>query len=575
MNTSLIIICIIIIILLIIISIFTTILKSNEKSKQTTLLGGSYRIGFDINNLATSENFYDDTFTTSELNLIMNSMDKKHDSFLNYLCEYINTTDITLSTTDKSLIVGDVHGSVLQLFMPLKQANILKHITIINNKFVCTISEDYENYKQIIYCGDFVGRARHTLTISMLYEFINIYNKVNKLKPDTIVWVFGNHDVGFIRKFIFNFVSSNVHVYKSELNSITNDLTELNILKNNMIELIKNNKWVCVYKNKNIMVSHTLISKYKNNYCCGLNCLYNLFNNLMPQFKNIIDNNFDNIKSISRELYKIFKVVDKLKWHNMIVPSIEDLYGQNSKSNVLGGMKRSGSIKSFKETTILYDSDILRDKINDVSYDFDKLEDDDKIKFINNLAKYFVICNPLDFATHIEFDLYWLRPENFINNLCIFKIDNLKYFVGHSPVVIIDEIFKILHINENTNINKIHNDFLINENNIDNSMDINMISKNKNLKNAMLIAELENQKIDDIIMRLIKQNDYYNIDIFATGGIGGTINTELLINIDRQQLKDNLKDIDKINSVEIGHYMCLFVVIGVDDDVKISKLYMF
>ena len=61
----------------------------------------------------------DENITNNDDNNINND-----NNIIAYLCEYINTAPIEINNNDEKLIVGDVHGSILQLFLPLRQAGI-------------------------------------------------------------------------------------------------------------------------------------------------------------------------------------------------------------------------------------------------------------------------------------------------------------------------------------------------------------------------------------------------------------------------------------------------------------------
>ena len=292
---------------------------------------------------------YNLPYSVSEFKLIQKVYGDKHIEFISYICEYINNMQFIINDNDnsdskttyvsqdeKNIIVGDVHGSILQLFMPLKEAGIITRIEFntSNKEFRISISSDenIRNAKQVIYCGDFVGRAKHPLTVEMLLAFIDIYNKVNLIIPDKIVWVFGNHDIGFIRKFILDLPAA-TNVYHSEYDEIMYSY-KLPELKNKLFDLACNNKYPCIYYldvsdtenkiNKNLMVSHTIIpileheNKISDIKWFGLNILYYLFNNI--EFENVINEN----KDIT--LYK--KINDKIDFTD----SINDFYDENKPS---------------------------------------------------------------------------------------------------------------------------------------------------------------------------------------------------------------------------------------------------
>ena len=158
--------------------------------------GGSYRILSDFDNDDLAYNFEEigeEYRPQGDIQKVMRILDNKHDNFLNYVCEYINTTPIEVNNDDEKLIVGDVHGSILQLFLPLRQAGIIDQIQLtqktidVGNKSTIkefTIIENEKINKTVIYCGDLFGRAPHSLTVPMMIAFLNL-----KCMHKNIIWV--------------------------------------------------------------------------------------------------------------------------------------------------------------------------------------------------------------------------------------------------------------------------------------------------------------------------------------------------------------------------------------------------
>ena len=247
---------IIIIVILIILTISIIYIILNNKSNVKTS-GADYKALFDL-----GVKLSDSSADNSEiLNKNYRQYNDKHINFINNVCKYINETGIEINDSSNSLIVGDVHGSILQLFMPLKQAKILNTISFNpENKTFTYYLTNLAESNQVIYCGDFFGRAKHPLTVELISTFIDIYNEVNKLNEDKIVWVFGNHDVGFIKTYCYNLPTLTSGIFKIEVKDIVESANFKNLIEK-LKNLVDNNKYPCIYVNHNskIIVSHTLI----------------------------------------------------------------------------------------------------------------------------------------------------------------------------------------------------------------------------------------------------------------------------------------------------------------------------
>jgi hypothetical protein len=333
MNITLISIIVIIVIILIL-TLTLTFLIFNKS--QTNQKGSGYRVYNDL-----YDTFY--VHDPSSVMGMMNKFDEHHNNYITYLCNYINATDSELTDESKYIVVGDVHGSILQLFMPLKQAKILNTISFnsTNNTFTYTLT-DLSESKLVIYCGDLVGRAAHSLTVSMLITFCNIFKDVNmkylKILQSTsssglsnddfveqtkqldyykkckIVWTYGNHDIGFIKQRLFNGTHYFDDVYNSELCDITSDVN-YNEMLNKLRENIIINPYPCIYYNSdlNIQVSHTIIpNTYQKNKVIGLHGLdsiYNVFNPNIDKFENLYKAKMNNdVTSINRLIIDISNI---------------------------------------------------------------------------------------------------------------------------------------------------------------------------------------------------------------------------------------------------------------------------
>ena len=98
----------------------------------------------------------------------------------------------------KIFIVGDIHGSVIQLFAPLIKAKIIKNVRYSFNedKFEFDFSKNINRDTRIVYTGDIVYRGIHAHLMAMIESLITIILKFNF---KIVNWVFGNHDMEFIK----------------------------------------------------------------------------------------------------------------------------------------------------------------------------------------------------------------------------------------------------------------------------------------------------------------------------------------------------------------------------------------
>ena len=185
-----------------------------------------------------------------------------NDYYIQHICQYIN---LVVKSIDNSItpyiFVGDVHSSILQMFVPLKEAGILKSINFNYKKKRFEYELDLDNLESkpcVVYTGDIVGRPSHSYPIELYFAFMNIiininekllglpittYKELHKLnlrqilsiKNSKIVWVFGNHDTNFIVRFIHINIENipgrclstpflnqtSIHIDKNELNLYT------------------------------------------------------------------------------------------------------------------------------------------------------------------------------------------------------------------------------------------------------------------------------------------------------------------------------------------------------------------
>jgi hypothetical protein len=110
--------------------------------------------------------------------------------------EHIKNENITLKT--KIYIVGDIHGSVIQLFAPLIKAKIIKNLRYDEDfdKFEFDFYKNINPDTRIIYTGDIIYRGIHAHLMAMIEALIIIIQRFNY---KIVNWVFGNHDMEFIK----------------------------------------------------------------------------------------------------------------------------------------------------------------------------------------------------------------------------------------------------------------------------------------------------------------------------------------------------------------------------------------
>lgn len=537
---------IIIIVLTILILLIILLASSITGHKQK---GSSYRIGTDLNNenLVQALNYKNKYY--QPIIDKMNILDNKHNEYIKYVCDYITNTESEIDREYKYIIVGDVHGSILQLFMPLKQAQIIDSIEYNNTTktFKYSINKQLQNnITKVIYCGDFVARAKHSLTVEMLITFLDIYNEVNLINPDLIIWTYGNHDIGFIKYYAFNFDSCTPQIYNSEFSSI-----DLNPKKDELIEKLRNNvvnnKYPCMYYNSElqIQVSHTFIPLntfelsidndiVNIDYMPGLSDIYYTFSKYIPQFEKLFNYNVEILKNENDEDIDEILKNNIIKEHNKLLLELYNKFNLNTVKN-LNNIYDYNNGKLNNSIPRLLMSKISNKLLINIPYttpepnykieiepnmtaneEFINLNTEEQIKFINNFAKYIIINSELTVKSIFENIFYWIRPYE-IENDNYYQIPNTKYFVGHTVMDLdtiisdnksdkLNKLFNFLNINSLKDINEYHIKYLkdvynFNNNEFNNINDINYSLEPQFKRNLM-----EFNKINNINNELLKSN---------------------------------------------------------------------
>lgn len=94
-------------------------------------------------------------------------------------------------TSDDIITVGDVHGSILQAFYPLKRSGILSKVKILSDNILFEVG-DFENSPTIVFLGDYFHRSFYHKSFSI----VNALLSIKKIVGSKLELILGNHDVG-------------------------------------------------------------------------------------------------------------------------------------------------------------------------------------------------------------------------------------------------------------------------------------------------------------------------------------------------------------------------------------------
>lgn len=212
--------------------------------------------------------------------------------FLNSLEPFIKNNSV--------IVIGDVHGSIPQLFMPLIVSGFITDISYdyILDKFNFTINYQYINNHNItiVYLGDIMYRGIHSHVMAMIEALINICETTDKVK-----WCFGNHDIHFLR---------GLYLPKYVLNEYINSSPRYFQIFNKMTKFALNNKSIHNYILSddicNIIFSHTIQSIE------GLSKAVDIYNSLIKDgiikdTKMLLENiNGDVLNQMARKVLKVY-----------------------------------------------------------------------------------------------------------------------------------------------------------------------------------------------------------------------------------------------------------------------------
>ena len=198
------------------------------------------------------------------------------------------------------LVIGDVHGSIPQLFMPLIISGFISDISYdyTLDKFNYTINQQFINNHNIIiiYLGDIMYRGIHSHAMTMIDALIDICKSTNKVK-----WCFGNHDIHFLR---------GLYLPKYALKEYINSSPRYFEIIRKMMDFALRNENIHNYiifdGINNVIFSHTIQSIE------GLSEAVDIYNslindNIIKDTKLILENiNGDILNRITRKVLKIY-----------------------------------------------------------------------------------------------------------------------------------------------------------------------------------------------------------------------------------------------------------------------------
>lgn len=195
----------------------------------------------------------------------------KKQMFKNYLLEcleYINNVKIEQNILLKFnyIAVGDVHGSLIQLFAPLVKYQLIKNVNydFKSRKFTFEYIQSILNYTKIIYVGDIICRGCHGYGFPMMEALIEIEKHFRYLN-ENVIYLNGNHEIGFMLcdnntyGLYDHEFDEYVLIYENGLdrkNEILNEKRK--IIYQHIIESPYPFAYAFTLKNIDIFVSHTL-----------------------------------------------------------------------------------------------------------------------------------------------------------------------------------------------------------------------------------------------------------------------------------------------------------------------------
>lgn len=324
--------------------------------------------------------------------------EKNFKTIISTSLEFLNSLEPFVK--DGSIIViGDVHCSISQLFMPLIVSGFITDISYdyILDKFNYTINYQFiDNHDiTIVYLGDIMYRGIHSHAMAMIEALISICESTNKVK-----WCFGNHDIHFLR---------GLYLPRYALNEYINASPRYFQIFNKMTNFALNNKNIHNYIMydgiNNIVFSHTVQSIE------GLSKAMDIYNSLIND--NIIQNTKILLENINGEilnqmvrdvlhvyiksnidiniLHKLHTFFEKLYWLRPSDEMIETPYLFTNEFSHFIGHTPIESIESRKyknKTIIMCDINTNNNEIFDNPNLFIINLEKDVVQYFNHVLKY-------------------------------------------------------------------------------------------------------------------------------------------------------------------------------------------
>ena len=331
--------------------------------------------------------------------------------------DFLNSLEPSIKN-NSIITIGDVHGSIPQLFMPLIVSGFITDISYdyILDKFNFTINYQYINNHNItiVYLGDIMYRGIHSHVMAMIEALINICETTDKVK-----WCFGNHDIHFLR---------GLYLPKYILNEYINSSPRYFQIINRMTKFALNNKSIHNYILSddicNIIFSHTIQSIE------GLSKAVDIYNSLIKDeiikdTKMILENiNGDVLNQMAKKVLKVYikteldkTVIDrlhaffeKLYWLRPSLDSYETPYIYlNESTHFIGHtpVEKIGNEKFKNKDLVMCDLNTYNNEVFDNPNMFIINLELQKINYFNQVLEY----ESLDVSNVIKL-------TNELNNIC-------------------------------------------------------------------------------------------------------------------------------------------------------------
>lgn len=187
--------------------------------------------------------------------------------------------------------VGDVHGSILQIFYPLKTSGLVDDVNITKQKIKVKISKDYKNCPVVVFLGDYF----HKSIFHKSFYLIHILLKIKKVVGDKLILLLGNHDVGqyiFENNILSNHESTNKLLNETYFTACNLEHVNSKIkYVNEFLEAVENGTFkISFVDSVGNFYSHTVINS--NVVCNSLEKTEIGFNSNARIFKTLFDSKY-------------------------------------------------------------------------------------------------------------------------------------------------------------------------------------------------------------------------------------------------------------------------------------------